>query len=93
MSFFSPVDLYLQALGLILSGVGLVIIFGVRRILEEQVYGKALEERKMMNAGIYAYVMHPFYVHFLIIPVGLALLTLNYLLYFSFWPMHSPGHL
>ena len=75
LSFFSPFDIYIQAIGLMLSIIGLVIAYGVGRILVKEVYSKAREERKMMNTGIYAYVRHPFYVHFLIIPIGLTLLT------------------
>lgn len=32
-----------------------------------------------MTTGLHRYVQHPFYIHFLLLPVGLFLLTLNYL--------------
>jgi len=59
------------------AAAGLVILFWVGRILAVNVYRKATEERELLQSGIYAYIRHPFYLHFLLLPTGLLLLTLN----------------
>ena len=48
------------------------------RLLAVEVYAKATDKRKMITRGIYTYVRHPFYLHGILIPVALVLLTLNY---------------
>lgn len=78
LSFFNPFDGYIQIAGLVLALVGLVIMVVAGRPIMEHVYAKATEERKMMTTGIYAYIRHPLYLSLILIPVGLLLLTLNY---------------
>lgn len=79
LSIFTSFDLYFQTAGLVISFVGLATMWAAGKILAVEVYAKATEERKMITRGIYAYVRHPFYLHGILIPVGLVLLTLNYL--------------
>ena len=91
LSFLNPTSIYLQILGLILQIMGLIIIFCglilyliAGKIVTKEVYSKATEERKMMTTGLYAYIRHPLYLSFILIPVGFLLTTLNLLslLYF-----------
>jgi protein-S-isoprenylcysteine O-methyltransferase Ste14 len=79
LSFFAGPDLALQIVGIIASAVGLAILIGLGRKLAVRVYRLAAHERELMTTGLHRYVQHPFYVHFVLIPVGLFLLTLNYL--------------
>jgi protein-S-isoprenylcysteine O-methyltransferase Ste14 len=79
LSFFAGPDLALQIVGLVLSTAGLAILIGVGRKLAVNVYRRATHERKLMTTGLHRYVRHPFYIHFLALPIGLFLLTLNYL--------------
>ncbi len=79
LSFFNPFDLYFQITGFIMAVLGLATMWAAARVLVVEVYAKATEERKMITRGIYAYVRHPFYLHGILIPVALVLLTLNYL--------------
>jgi protein-S-isoprenylcysteine O-methyltransferase Ste14 len=79
LSFFAGPDLALQIVGIILSTVGLAILIGVGRKLAVDVYRRAMHERELMTTGLHRYVRHPFYIHFFALPIGLFLLTLNYL--------------
>lgn len=79
LSFFAGPDLALQIVGIVLSAAGLAILIGVGRKLAVHVYRRASDEREMMTTGAHRYVRHPFYIHFLVLPIGLCLLTLNYL--------------
>jgi protein-S-isoprenylcysteine O-methyltransferase Ste14 len=79
LSFFAGPDLALQIVGIIASAVGLAILIGLGRKLAVRIYRLAAHERELMTTGLHRYVQHPFYVHFVLIPVGLFLLTLNYL--------------
>jgi protein-S-isoprenylcysteine O-methyltransferase Ste14 len=82
LSFFAGPDLALQIVGIVLSVVGLAILIGVGRKLAVNVYRRAIDEREMMTTGVHRSVRHPFYIQFLILPIGLCLLTLNYLALF-----------
>ncbi len=77
LTYVGPLALPLQVLGVACSAAGLVILFWVGRILAVNVYRKATEERELLQSGIYAYIRHPFYLHFFLLPIGLLLLTLN----------------
>ncbi len=79
LSFLAGPDLALQIVGIVLSVVGLAILIGVGRKLAVNVYRRAIDEREMMTTGVHRSVRHPFYIQFLILPIGLCLLTLNYL--------------
>ncbi len=79
LSFFAGPDLAWQIAGIVLSAAGLTILIGVGRKLAVNVYRRAIDEREMMTTGAHRFVRHPFYIHFLALPVGLCLLTLNYL--------------
>jgi protein-S-isoprenylcysteine O-methyltransferase Ste14 len=79
LSFFAGPDLALQIAGIVISAGGLAILIGVGRKLAVRVYRLAAEERELMTTGLHRYVQHPFYLQFLLLPVGLFLLTLNYL--------------
>ncbi len=79
LSFSVGPDLALQIVGIVLSAAGLAILIGVGRKLAVNVYRRAVDERAMMTTGAHRYVRHPFYIHFLVLPIGLCLLTLNYL--------------
>jgi protein-S-isoprenylcysteine O-methyltransferase Ste14 len=79
LSFFAGPDLVLQIVGIVLSAAGLAILIGVGRKLAVNVYRRAIDEREMMTTGAHRFVRHPFYIHFLVLPIGLCLLTLNYL--------------
>jgi protein-S-isoprenylcysteine O-methyltransferase Ste14 len=79
LSFFAGPDLGLQIVGIVVSTVGLAILIGVGRKLAVNVYRRATHERKLMTTGLHRYVRHPFYIHFFALPIGLFLLTLNYL--------------
>ncbi len=77
LTYVGPLALPLQVLGVACAAAGLVILFWVGRILAVHVFRKATEERELLQSGIYAYIRHPFYLHFLLLPIGLLLLTLN----------------
>jgi protein-S-isoprenylcysteine O-methyltransferase Ste14 len=79
LSFFVGPDLALQIAGIVLSALGLAILIGLGRKLAVNVYRRAVHERELMTTGFHRYVRHPFYVHFFALPIGLFLLTLNYL--------------
>ncbi len=79
LSFFAGPDLTLQIAGIVISAGCLAILIGVGRKLAVRVYRLAAEERELMTTGLHRYVQHPFYIQFLLLPVGLFLLTLNYL--------------
>ena len=79
LSFFAGPDLALQIAGIIISVGSLAILIGIGRKLAVRVYRLAAEERELMTDGLHRYVRHPFYLQFLLLPVGLFLLTLNYL--------------
>ncbi|MHA1987858.1 MAG: methyltransferase family protein [Promethearchaeota archaeon] len=84
LSFFNPIDIYLQIIGLIIIFFGLILYLISGKNIIKYVYSKATKERKMMTAGIFAYIRHPLYLSFILIPVGFILITLNLLslLYF-----------
>jgi protein-S-isoprenylcysteine O-methyltransferase Ste14 len=91
LSFFKPINIYLQIIGLIIQIMGLIIIFFgfilyliAGKTITKEVYSKATEERKMMTTGLYAYIRHPLYLSFILIPVGFLLITLNLLSLFYF---------
>jgi len=77
LTYVGPLALPLQVLGVACAAAGLVILFWVGRILAVNVFRKATEERELLQSGIYAYIRHPFYLHFFLLPIGLLLLTLN----------------
>lgn len=79
LSFFAGPDLALQISGIVISAGSLAILIGVGRKLAVRVYRLAAEERELMTTGLHRFVRHPFYIQFLLLPVGLFLLTLNYL--------------
>jgi protein-S-isoprenylcysteine O-methyltransferase Ste14 len=79
LSFFAGPELVLQIIGIVLSVVGLAILLGVGRKLAVNVYRLAVHERRMMTTGVHRYVRHPFYLHFVLVPVGSFLVSLNYL--------------
>jgi protein-S-isoprenylcysteine O-methyltransferase Ste14 len=79
LSFFTGPDLALQIAGIVLSAVGLAILIGLGRKLAVNVYRRAEHERELMTTGFHRHVRHPFYIHFFALPIGLCLLTLNYL--------------
>lgn len=77
LSFFSPIDSYVQMAGVLLTAIGLVVMVFVGRTLILQVFTKASEERRMLTTGIYAYIRHPFYLSFFLISIGMFVITLN----------------
>jgi protein-S-isoprenylcysteine O-methyltransferase Ste14 len=79
LSFLAGPDLALQIVGISMSVAGLAILIGVGRKNAVNVYRRALPERGMMTTGVHRYVRHPFYLHFFLLPIGLFLVTLNYL--------------
>jgi protein-S-isoprenylcysteine O-methyltransferase Ste14 len=79
LSFVAGPDLALQVAGVVLSALGLAILIGLGRKLAVNVYRRAVHERELMTTGLHRYVRHPFYLHFFALPIGLFLLTLNYL--------------
>jgi protein-S-isoprenylcysteine O-methyltransferase Ste14 len=81
-SFTAAPDVPLQIAGIVISAVGLAILIVLGRKLAAQVYAVAAHERELITTGLHRYVQHPFYVHFVLLPVGLFLLTLNYLAVF-----------
>jgi protein-S-isoprenylcysteine O-methyltransferase Ste14 len=78
-SFTVGPDLALQIAGIVISAVGLAILIFLGRKLAARVYALAAHERELITAGLHRYVQHPFYVHFVLLPVGLFFVTLNYL--------------
>jgi protein-S-isoprenylcysteine O-methyltransferase Ste14 len=79
LSFLVGFALPLQIAGVIMSALGLAIMIIVGRTLAVKVYRRASHERTLITTGLHRYVRHPFYLHFVLLPVGLFLLTLNYL--------------
>jgi protein-S-isoprenylcysteine O-methyltransferase Ste14 len=79
LSFLAGPDLLLQIVGIACSAVGLPILIGVGRKLAVRVYRRAVPERQLMSTGVHRYVRHPFYLQFFLLPIGLLLVTLNYL--------------
>lgn len=79
LSLFLPFASAWQVAGVVIVLAGLWIMLTVGRILARDVYGKAEAERSLMTSGLYARVRHPFYLHFTLVPLGLLLVTLNYL--------------
>lgn len=70
LTFSLGPDLALQIAGIVLSAAGLAVLIGLGRKLAVNVYRLAVHERELMTSGFHRYVRHPFYVHFLLIPVG-----------------------
>jgi protein-S-isoprenylcysteine O-methyltransferase Ste14 len=92
-SFTAGPDLALQIAGIVISAVGLTILIVVGRKLAARVYALAVHERELITTGLHRYIQHPFYVHFVLLPVGLFLLTLNYpalLLLISYTTLWGP---
>lgn len=79
LSFFNPYDSYLQIAGLIISLVGIIIMTIAERTVTEHVYAKAATERKILKTGLFAYIRHPLYLSFILVPLGILLMSLNYL--------------
>jgi protein-S-isoprenylcysteine O-methyltransferase Ste14 len=79
LSFLAGPDLALQIAGIAMSVAGLAILIGVGWKLAVHVYRRALSERELMTTGVHRYVRHPFYLGFFLLPIGLFLVTLNYL--------------
>ncbi|MHA2068388.1 MAG: methyltransferase family protein [Candidatus Thorarchaeota archaeon] len=79
LSLFNPFDDYLQIVGLATSFVGLVILVIAGKTIEENVYAKASEERALLTTGIFAYIRHPLYLSFILVPIGFILVSLNIL--------------
>jgi protein-S-isoprenylcysteine O-methyltransferase Ste14 len=79
LSFLAGPSIGFQLVGVALSVMGLAILIGVGRKLAVNVYRRALPERELMATGVHRYVRHPFYLHFFLLPIGLLLVTLNYL--------------
>jgi protein-S-isoprenylcysteine O-methyltransferase Ste14 len=79
LTFSLGPDLVLQIAGIVLSAAGLALLIGLGRKLAVNVYRLAVHERELMTTGFHRYVRHPFYLHFLLIPIGSFLLSLNYL--------------
>ena len=79
LTFSAGPDLALQIVGIVASAAGLAILYLVGRKLAVHVYRKAVDERQLMTTGVHRHVRHPFYLHFILLPVGLFLITLNYL--------------
>lgn len=79
LSFLIGPSLGFQLVGVALSVAGLAILIGVGRKLAVNVYRRALPERELMTTGVHRYVRHPFYLGFFLLPIGLLLVTLNYL--------------
>ena len=82
LSLFAGPDLVLQIAGIAFSAVGLAILIGLGRKLAVNVYRRAVHERELMTTGLHRYIRHPFYVHFVLIPMGSFLVSLNYLTLF-----------
>jgi protein-S-isoprenylcysteine O-methyltransferase Ste14 len=82
LTFTAGPDLALQIAGIVISAVGLAILIVLGRKLAARVYALAVHERELITTGLHRYIRHPFYVHFLLLPVPLFLLTLNYLALF-----------
>jgi protein-S-isoprenylcysteine O-methyltransferase Ste14 len=79
LSFLAGPSIVFQVAGIASSVIGLAILIGVGRKLAVHVYRRALPERELMTTGAHRYVRHPFYLHFFLLPIGLFLVTLNYL--------------
>ena len=79
LSFFVGSGLPLQIAGLVISAVGLALMIVGGRTLAVRVYRLAVDERTLITTGLHRFVRHPFYLHFVLLPVGMFLLTLNYL--------------
>ncbi|KKL56230.1 hypothetical protein LCGC14_2247500 [marine sediment metagenome] len=71
-------------MGLIIIFCGFILYLIAGKSVTKEVYSKATEERKMMTTGLYAYIRHPLYLSFILIPLGFLLITLNYLSLFYF---------
>jgi protein-S-isoprenylcysteine O-methyltransferase Ste14 len=79
LSFTAGANLAFQIAGIVISVVGLALLIVVGRKLAVRVYARAAHERELITTGLHRYIQHPFYLHFFLLPVGLVLLTLNYL--------------
>ena len=93
LSFLAGPDLVLQTIGIVLSVIGLAILLGLGRKLAVHVYRRAVHERRLMTTGLHRYIRHPFYIHFIALPIGLFLVTLNYLsllVLFSYTTLWEP---
>jgi protein-S-isoprenylcysteine O-methyltransferase Ste14 len=77
LTYAGPFAIWLQLLGVTIALAGVVILLWLGRVLAVRVYRRAAHERELLTTGIYTYIRHPFYLHFFLLPIGLALLTLN----------------
>lgn len=84
LTFAARLALPIQIAGLVSGALGGAIMIGVGRFINKHVYGRAAEEQAVLTTGPYRYVRHPFYVHFLLVPAAMAMLTLNYLAFAAF---------
>ena len=84
VTFGGRLALPIQIAGLVCGAVGVAIMVGVGRYVIEHVYARAAEERCVLTTGPYAYVRHPFYVHFLLVPAAVVMITLNYIAFAAF---------
>ncbi len=92
LSFLNPISIYLQIMGLIIIFFGIILYLIAGKTVTKEVYSKATEERKMMTTGLYAYIRHPLYLSFILIPLGFLLITLNFLSLFYFMPFTLSTH-
>ncbi len=79
LTFPTPADMVVQGAGIALSMAALALMTTVGRTLAKRVFAMSTEERQLITTGAYAYVRHPFYLHFILLPLGWLLLTLNVL--------------
>ncbi len=79
LSFIPPFASAWQIGGVAVTLVGLWIMLTVGRTLARKVFAKAEAERSLITSGLHARIRHPFYLHFILVPLGLLLLTLNVL--------------
>lgn len=77
LTYFPPFAVAWQLAGVAIALVGLAIMLTVGHTLAREIFSKAEPERELITHGLHAYVRHPFYLHFLLVPLGLLLLTLN----------------
>lgn len=77
LSLFPPFASAWQLAGVAVALAGLGIMLTVGRTLAREIYAKAEAERSLITTGLHARIRHPFYLHFVLVPLGLLLLTLN----------------
>ncbi len=77
LSFFNPLDTLMQFAGYVSLLLGIMIMGIVGYTLSKNVCSKAYDERKQITTGFHRSVRHPFYLSFILISVGIILVTLN----------------